>query len=93
MQNIYFFHLIMASPEKGKYEGPKGPLDQVENVIHVDNIDQSFKDVPELQYDQAGISGIVKSPYVVGVGLLASFGGFSFGYGEISTLRFPWAAC
>lgn len=33
-------------------------------------------------YDEdKGIKGLAKSPYVFGAALLASFGGFSFGYG------------
>ena len=36
----------------------------------------------EITYDNNGISGIVRSPYVFGAALLASFGGFSFGYDQ-----------
>lgn len=36
----------------------------------------------ELSYDNKGISGILRSPYVFGAALLASFGGFSFGYDQ-----------
>ncbi|KAL2410963.1 High-affinity glucose transporter [Exophiala dermatitidis] len=36
----------------------------------------------EISYDNTGISGIVRSPYVFGAALLASFGGFSFGYDQ-----------
>jgi hypothetical protein len=35
----------------------------------------------EINYDSNGIRGILNSPYVCGAALLASFGGFSFGYG------------
>ena len=31
--------------------------------------------------DDKGIRGLVHSPFVLGAALLASFGGFSFGYG------------
>ena len=34
-----------------------------------------------LSYGQNGLGGILKSPYVFGAALLASMGGFSFGYG------------
>jgi hypothetical protein len=37
---------------------------------------------PTLAYDNTGIMGIIRSPYVFGAALLASFGGFSFGYGR-----------
>jgi MFS family permease len=36
----------------------------------------------EIEYDVKGISGIFRSPYVLGAALLASFGGFSFGYDQ-----------
>ena len=35
-----------------------------------------------VSYDNSGITGIIRSPYVFGAALLASFGGFSFGYGR-----------
>lgn len=35
-----------------------------------------------ISYDNNGISGIIRSPYVFGAALLASFGGFSFGYDQ-----------
>lgn len=34
-----------------------------------------------ISYDSNGLGGIVRSPYVLGAAALASFGGFSFGYG------------
>lgn len=37
----------------------------------------------DVSYDNKGISGIVRSPYVFGAALLASFGGFSFGYDQV----------
>ncbi|KAK2600063.1 hypothetical protein QQS21_005227 [Conoideocrella luteorostrata] len=36
----------------------------------------------ELSYDNRGIASIARSPYVFGAALLASFGGFSFGYDQ-----------
>lgn len=36
----------------------------------------------EITYDNNGLSGIIRSPYVFGAALLASFGGFSFGYDQ-----------
>ncbi|KAH7136747.1 hypothetical protein B0J13DRAFT_677587 [Dactylonectria estremocensis] len=35
-----------------------------------------------ISYDANGLSGIVRSPYVLGAAALASFGGFSFGYDQ-----------
>ncbi|CVL07402.1 related to quinate transport protein [Fusarium mangiferae] len=36
----------------------------------------------EISYDNNGLAGIIRSPYVFGAALLASFGGFSFGYDQ-----------
>ena len=36
----------------------------------------------EISYDNNGLAGIIRSPYVFGTALLASFGGFSFGYDQ-----------
>ncbi|KAI8722753.1 MFS domain-containing protein [Fusarium sp. LHS14.1] len=35
-----------------------------------------------ISYDENGLAGIVRSPYVLGAAALASFGGFSFGYDQ-----------
>lgn len=35
-----------------------------------------------ISYDNKGIGGLIRSPYVFGAALLASFGGFSFGYDQ-----------
>lgn len=35
----------------------------------------------DITYDRNGIKGILRSPFVCGAAMLASFGGFSFGYG------------
>ncbi|KAJ5389731.1 uncharacterized protein N7496_000799 [Penicillium cataractarum] len=36
----------------------------------------------DINYDSNGVRGILNSPYVFGAALLASFGGFSFGYDQ-----------
>ncbi|CAG7560632.1 unnamed protein product [Fusarium equiseti] len=36
----------------------------------------------EISYDNNGLTGIIRSPYIFGAALLASFGGFSFGYDQ-----------
>lgn len=36
-----------------------------------------------IEYDSNGPAGIFRSPYVFGAALLASLGGFSFGYGKV----------
>lgn len=42
--------------------------------------------VAHVKYDNEGLGGIIRSPYVFGAALLASFGGFSFGYGTTPCL-------
>lgn len=41
-----------------------------------------------IEYDSNGLSGIVRSPYVLGAATLASLGGFSFGYGKSTVAKF-----
>lgn len=38
----------------------------------------------QITYDGSGLKGIIKSPFVFGAAVLASFGGFSFGYGTLA---------
>ncbi|KAK2604477.1 hypothetical protein N8I77_007404 [Diaporthe amygdali] len=50
-----------------------------------DHLEDSFshdQSTAVISYDNNGISGIIRSPYVFGAALLASFGGFSFGYDQ-----------
>jgi hypothetical protein len=42
-----------------------------------------------ISYDENGLAGIVRSPYVLGAAALASFGGFSFGYGKSGSNFIP----
>lgn len=65
-----------------KRASPSGSQSQVEDV---NNNILAQADAP-INYDSDGIKGIVRSPYVLGAALLASFGGFSFGYGKARTL-------
>lgn len=58
--------------------------DTHESFVHEEHAkaqDPEFTDV-QICYDSNGIKGILNSPFVCGAALLASFGGFSFGYGE-----------
>jgi hypothetical protein len=48
---------------------------------HAKDSAPEFADI-DISYDSSGLKGIFNSPYVCGAALLASFGGFSFGYGE-----------
>lgn len=62
------------------------------NIAHIEQLDSV--DLPEhiaehVSYGQRGLRGLVSSPYVFGAALLASLGGFSFGYdqGVISVIN------
>lgn len=66
----------------------------VEKTVSVDHEEHTTKTVetPELAtvdvtYDSSGIKGLLHSPFVCGAALLASFGGFSFGYGKSGLAR------
>jgi MFS family permease len=49
--------------------------------------DNPLSCVEEVHYGYSGARGILKSPYVFGATLLASMGGFSYGYGMIPDLN------
>jgi hypothetical protein len=49
---------------------------------HVEETDPTPQAETIVEYDSNGLSGIVRSPYVLGAATLASLGGFSFGYGK-----------
>lgn len=63
----------------------------IEHPEHVEIADKLTHHVAEeeLRYSQGGIKGILKSPYVFGAALLASLGGFSFGYGNTPSSIIP----
>lgn len=72
----------MSSMEKDMSDSSKAS-----NAEYIDNVRNVEAQEPhEIHYDNSGLRGILRSPYVFGAGLLASFGGFSFGYG----LRFTF---
>ncbi|KAJ5633629.1 hypothetical protein N7528_001471 [Penicillium herquei] len=48
---------------------------------HADDDAPQFEAL-DISYDNNGIKGILNSPFVFGAALLASFGGFSFGYDQ-----------
>ncbi|KAL1866184.1 hypothetical protein Daus18300_006848 [Diaporthe australafricana] len=59
-------------------------MDNKKSTI-TDHLEDGFSHgqyAPVISYDNKGISGIIRSPYVFGAALLASFGGFSFGYDQ-----------
>lgn len=49
---------------------------------HIEETDIAAQAGEIISYDDNGLAGIVRSPYVLGAAALASFGGFSFGYGR-----------
>ncbi|KAL5596313.1 hypothetical protein FOVSG1_010002 [Fusarium oxysporum f. sp. vasinfectum] len=49
---------------------------------HVEETDPTPQAETAIEYDSNGLSGIVRSPYVLGAATLASLGGFSFGYDQ-----------
>ena len=55
--------------------------DQTVSVEH-DECQTSHDQFVAPEYETNGIKGIIRSPYVVGAAVLASFGGFSFGYDQ-----------
>ncbi|UPK91066.1 hypothetical protein LCI18_002001 [Fusarium solani-melongenae] len=49
---------------------------------HIEESDIAAQAGEIISYDDNGLAGIVRSPYVLGAAALASFGGFSFGYDQ-----------
>lgn len=56
--------------------------DEISSPEKATHLEDGSNQPVEIRYDNKGISGIVRSPYVFGAALLASFGGFSFGYDQ-----------
>lgn len=48
----------------------------------IETVEISLNPAEDVSYGQSGIRGLVDSPYVGGAALLASLGGFSFGYDQ-----------
>lgn len=68
----------MAEKDKDPNANPLTPTTTHEEVVS--------KETPtlyaeEVHYGYSGAKGMLKSPYVFGATLLASMGGFSYGYG------------
>ncbi|EOO01019.1 putative mfs monosaccharide transporter protein [Phaeoacremonium minimum UCRPA7] len=69
-----------TSPPASSYANAKAA--DAESPIHLEDSFSHDADITTISYDTKGISGIIRSPYVFGAALLASFGGFSFGYDQ-----------
>lgn len=55
-----------------------------ESAVHAEHAEENALAIlsAQVQYDNGRIKDLVRSPYVFGAAMLASFGGFSFGYGK-----------
>ena len=71
---------MTADPEK------QSPIPHHEDPTFRVGSEDSFAELAaEVRYGYAGVRGIFASPYVFGAALLASMGGFSYGYGTKCT--------
>lgn len=68
-------HTTTSPDNKSNNAGSDSP-------VHLEDDKSPNQPMATLDYDDKGISGIIRSPYVFGAALLASFGGFSFGYDQ-----------
>lgn len=60
-------------------------VEQVENQAKTGPpiLDASLNPSETVSYGEQGIKGLISSPYIFGAALLASMGGFSFGYDQL----------
>lgn len=59
-------------------------VEQVENQAKgAPILDASLNPSETVSYGKQGIRGLISSPYIFGAALLASMGGFSFGYDQL----------
>jgi hypothetical protein len=79
-RNVYTEHLETASPDSSTAKRNEGFSDQHRVSYAV-----------EVSYGYSGVRGLVKSPYVFGAALLASMGGFSYGYGMVIYLKHQYS--
>ncbi|KAF5966534.1 quinate transporter protein [Fusarium bulbicola] len=68
--SFYDFQFIMSKESISK------------SPSHVEETDPTPQAETAIEYDSNGLSGIIRSPYVLGAATLASLGGFSFGYDQ-----------
>lgn len=63
-------------------------VEQVENQAkgNVPILDAALNPSETVSYGKEGIRGLLSSPYIFGAALLASMGGFSFGYDQLRPL-------
>lgn len=75
--------MIPNNEDTGASAGSKADAAAADSPLHLeDGTDPHGQSSPTISYDSHGISGIIRSPYVFGAALLASFDGFSFGYDQ-----------
>lgn len=58
--------------------------EKIANVQHLDTVSDELPVVlaDHVSYGPSGVRGLISSPYIFGAALLASLGGFSFGYDQ-----------
>lgn len=61
--------------EKHYFDEDDGTIENVDELpVHL---------AEDVSYGPGGVAGVIQSPYVLAAAFLASFGGFSFGYGTL----------
>lgn len=61
--------------EHFEHSGDRSP-----SPVHIS--DAALNPTEEVAYGPTGVRGLVSSPYIFGAAMLASMGGFSFGYDQ-----------
>jgi hypothetical protein len=74
-------------------QSKKPPASVGRPTVYLEDVRDAPQQPPQssAQYDDEGPSGVFRSPYVLGAALLASLGGFSFGYGT-SYVGYTWGS-
>jgi hypothetical protein len=76
----------MAVTKSSTHDG-SASHDECDNPVNHERRASNVLIDTKIEYDNIGPTGIFRSPYVFGAALLASFGGFSFGYGKIVIIK------
>lgn len=73
----------MAPVDEEKIQMAEGPeVDTVEDLANIRTVEIDLNPSEHISYGKGGLAGIAASPFVAGAALLASLGGFSFGYDQ-----------
>lgn len=72
-----------SDSNKDKYTGGE-QYEHTEDIsgspVHI--ADAALNPTEQVAYGKTGVRGLISSPYIFGAALLASMGGFSFGYDQ-----------